>query len=224
MGLITDPELERLAGEKLVAKLVQTENHLTTGFIGTPWLLPALTSVGRGDLAYAMLLKDTYPSWGYEIKKGATTLWERWNSIEPDGSFGPVDMNSFNHYAYGAVGDWMFQNIGGIRPGEPGYRTSIIEPRPGGGLTSGEGILETVYGRLSSSWQLAPDGRLNLSVTVPVNTTAQVRLRSARPDQVKESGLALDTASGVESVTYDDAESMTAVIVGSGTYAFEVEP
>jgi alpha-L-rhamnosidase len=223
MRLITDPELERMAGEKFVAKLAQTDNHLTTGFIGTPWLLPALTHVGRDDLAYTMLLKDSYPSWGYEIKNGATTLWERWNSIQPDGSFGPVDMNSFNHYAYGAVGDWMFQNIGGIQPAEAGYRTSIIQPRLGGGLTSAEGTLRTVYGSLSSSWQLAPDGRLTLSVTVPVNTTAEVRMPSDSPSQVTESGLSLDSTSGIESITYDHAESMTVVIVGSGTYTFEVD-
>ena len=190
MRLITDPELERMTGEKFVAKLAQTDNHLTTGFIGTPWLLPALTHVGRDDLAYIMLLKDSYPSWGYEIKNGATTLWERWNSIQP---------------------------------AEAGYRTSIIQPRLGGGLTSAEGTLRTVYGSLSSSWQLAPDGRLTLSVTVPVNTTAEVRMPSDSPSQVTESGLSLDSTSGIESITYDHAESMTVVIVGSGTYTFEVD-
>ncbi len=89
MGLITDAELHRKAGEKFVAKLATTDNHLRTGFVGTPWLLPALSNIGRDDLAYTMLLKETYPSWGYEISKGATTIWERWNSIQPDGRSAP---------------------------------------------------------------------------------------------------------------------------------------
>ncbi|MFJ7181145.1 alpha-L-rhamnosidase C-terminal domain-containing protein [Streptomyces massasporeus] len=87
-----------------------------------------------------------HPSWGYEIEKGGTTMWERWNSIMPDGEFGPVDMNSFNHYAYGAVGDWMFQNIGGLSTVEPGYKRSRIAPVPGGDLTRGSGSLHTVHG------------------------------------------------------------------------------
>jgi alpha-L-rhamnosidase len=224
--LITDPDRERMAGEKFVAKLAETDNHSRTGFIGTPLLLHALTNIGRDDLAYTMLLHDTYPSWGYEIQNGATTLWERWNSIELDGSFGPVDMNSFNHYAYGAVGDWMFQNIGGLQAVEAGYRTSSIEPHLGGGLTSAEAILQTVYGQLSLSWQLVDD-QLMMNVTVPVNTRAQVRIPSGSPDQVTEGGLSLDSiagvqrVAGVQSVSYDDAASRTVVTVGSGTYAFE---
>ena len=98
------PPWSTKVGEKFVAKLALTDYHLRTGFIGTPLLLPALSRIGRDDLAYKMLLHKDYPSWGYEVANGATTMWERWNSIMPDGDFGPVDMNSFNHYAYGAVG------------------------------------------------------------------------------------------------------------------------
>ena len=219
-GLITDPARERLAGERFVAKLALTDNHLRTGFIGTPWLLPALTRIGRIDLAYQMLLKETYPSWGYEIRNGATTIWERWNSIQPDGSFGPVDMNSFNHYAYGAVADWMHQNIAGISPAEPGYRKSVIAPLPGGGLTSGRGTLQTVYGTLGSSWQQATDG-LIMNVTVPVNTTAEVRVPSSGVSAVTEGGAALTGRPGIRSVRYDAGRSVTVVTVGSGTYAFK---
>ncbi|MFI6520316.1 family 78 glycoside hydrolase catalytic domain [Spirillospora sp. NPDC050679] len=214
--LITDPALKAKAGKKFVAKLARTDNHLRTGFIGTPWLLPALSAIGRDDLAYTLLRKEDYPSWGYEIKKGATTIWERWNSIQPDGSFGPVDMNSFNHYAYGAVADWMHQNIGGIRPETAGYRTSVVEPRLGGGLTSGEGRLQTVYGLLSNSWKTDGD-RLAMNVTVPVNTTAKVVVPSGA---VKESGKSLETADGVISAAYDADRKATVVTVGSGTYAF----
>jgi alpha-L-rhamnosidase len=219
MDLITDPVRARRAGEKFVAKLAQADNHLRTGFIGTPWLLPALSEIGRDDLAYRMLLKEDYPSWGYEIRNGATTIWERWNSIQPDGSFGPVDMNSFNHYAYGAVADWMHQNIAGIRIAEPGYKKSVIAPRPGGSLTSGQGTLRTVYGTLSNAWQQAADG-LTMNVTVPVNTTAEVRIPSDGAYQVTEGGAALAGRTGIRSVAYDEAESVTVVTVGSGTYAF----
>ncbi|WP_236089494.1 family 78 glycoside hydrolase catalytic domain [Antribacter soli] len=218
--LITDPGRERKAGEKFVAKLAQTNYHLRTGFIGTPWLLPALTNIGRDDLAYTMLQHKDYPSWGYEIDKGATTIWERWNSIMPDGSFGPVDMNSFNHYAYGAVADWMHQNIGGIQIGEAGYRTSIIEPHVEGGLTSAKGTLQTVYGELSNTWRQTPDG-LTMDVTVPVNTTAQVRIPSDHPFQVTESGKPLVVRNGIQALSYDDQESRTVVTVGSGTYSFK---
>jgi alpha-L-rhamnosidase len=220
MDLITDAARKRMAGDKFVAKLATAQNHLRTGFIGTPWLLPALTNIGRDDLAYVLLLKEDYPSWGYEIRNGATTLWERWNSIQPDGSFGPVDMNSFNHYAYGAVGDWMHQNIGGIQPAEAGYHTAIIRPRIGGMLTSATGVLQTVYGRLSNAWQVSGDA-LTMNVTVPVNTTARVYVPSAESSQVTEGGQPLNAATGVKNVTYDAAASMTVVTVGSGTYAFK---
>ena len=219
MGLIDDPALQKKVGDKYVAKLAKTDNHLRTGFIGTPWLLPALTNIGRDDIAYDLLKKEDYPSWGYEISKGATTVWERWNSIQPDGSFGPVDMNSFNHYAYGAVADWMHQSIGGIKIGEAGYRTSVIEPRPGGGLTHAEGRISTVYGELSNSWKTTDDG-ITLDVHVPVNTTSEIRIPSDSQWAVTESGHLLNDVDGVKKVTYDADAKVTVVTVGSGSYEF----
>ena len=103
-------------------KLAADKHHLKTGFLGTPWLLPALSGIGRDDLAMQLMLNEDYPSWGFEVRMGATTVWERWNGIGPDGEFGPVDMKFFNHYANGAVGDWMFQRLGGLQAIEPGYR------------------------------------------------------------------------------------------------------
>ena len=129
-------------------------------------------------------------------------------------------MNSFNHYAYGAVADWMHQNIAGIRPAEPGYRKSVIAPRPGGGLTSGQGTLRTVYGPLTSSWQKGAN-EITMNVTVPVNTTAEVRVPSAGASEVTEGGAALSGRPGVRSVRYDEAEAVTVVTVGSGTYSFQ---
>ncbi|MFG3721414.1 family 78 glycoside hydrolase catalytic domain [Streptomyces massasporeus] len=217
MDLVADPALVGKVGEKFVAKLALTDYHLRTGFIGTPLLLPALSRIGRDDLAYKMLLHKDYPSWGYEIEKGGTTMWERWNSIMPDGEFGPVDMNSFNHYAYGAVGDWMFQNIGGLSPIEPGYKRSRIAPVPGGNLTRGSGSLHTVHGLLSSRWTNR-DGVFTLKVTVPVNTVAEVHVPADTRRAVTEGGRPADKAKGVRFLRMEDGAAVFQV--GSGTYDF----
>lgn len=221
MGLVDDAALRAKVGAKFVAKLALTDNHLTTGFIGTPYLLPAMSAIGRDDLAYKMLLKDTFPSWGYEISKGATTVWERWDSIKADGSFGDVGMNSFNHYAYGAVVDWMHQHIGGIRINEPGYKSSIIEPTPGGSLTNADAEIETVYGLLSSSWKTTSTG-LAVDVTIPVNTTSQVVIPTGASQVVLEGGAPVAGVAGVRKVEADSARGVTLVTVGSGSYSFSL--
>ncbi|MGW7493103.1 family 78 glycoside hydrolase catalytic domain [Streptomyces luteogriseus] len=220
MDLVADPALVGKVGEKFVAKLALTGHHLRTGFIGTPLLLPALSRIGRDDLAYTMLLHKDYPSWGYEIEKGGTTMWERWNSIMPDGEFGPVDMNSFNHYAYGAVGDWMFRNIGGLSALEPGYKRSRIAPVPGGDLTRGSGSLHTVHGLLSSRWT-SRDGVFTLKVTVPVNTVAEVHVPAGTRRAVTEGGRPADRAEGVRFLRMEDGAAVFQV--GSGTYDFVTE-
>ncbi|MFF9808172.1 family 78 glycoside hydrolase catalytic domain [Streptomyces coeruleorubidus] len=220
MDLISDPALVEKAGRKFVAKLALTDYHLRTGFIGAPLLLPALSRIGRDDLAYTMLLHKDYPSWGYEVENGATTMWERWNSIMPDGSFGPVDMNSFNHYAYGAVGDWMFQNIGGLSAIEPGYKRSRIAPVPGGNLTKGSGSLKTVHGLLSSRWSTR-DGAFDLKVTVPVNTVAEVHVPSGNRSTVTVDGRPADAAKDVRFLRMEDGAAVFEV--GSGSYAFAVD-
>ena len=220
MNLVTDPALRVKVGEKYVAKLKASDYHLTTGFLGTPWLLPALTSIDRSDLAYTMILKKDYPSWGYEIANGATTMWERWNSIGPDGEFGDEGMNSFNHYAYGAVGDWMYQNIGGISALKAGYKQSKIAPVVGGGLTSGHGTYESVYGTISSDWK--KDGKdLTLDVEVPVNTTSKVSIPADHLMSVTEGNTPLGDAAGVSDVTY--ADGVATFTVGSGSYSFRAD-
>jgi alpha-L-rhamnosidase len=219
MNLIDDPALKDQVGAKYVANLAKSDNHLQTGFIGTPWLLPALSNIGRLDIAYDLLLKKDYPSWGYEISKGATTVWERWNSLQPDGSFGPVDMNSFNHYAYGAVLNWMHQNIGGIAIKEPGYRKSLIAPQPGGGITHADDSITTVYGKLSDTWATTDDG-ITMNVTVPVNTTSEIHIPATSLWSVTESGRLLSKAEGVRDLTYDAEAREAVVTVGSGTYQF----
>ncbi|MFJ4205724.1 family 78 glycoside hydrolase catalytic domain [Streptomyces sviceus] len=219
MDLVSDPALVEKVGEKFVAKLALTDYHLRTGFIGTPLLLPALSRIGRDDLAYRMLLHKDYPSWGYEVANGATTMWERWNSIMPDGSFGPVEMNSFNHYAYGAVGDWMFQNIGGLSAIEAGYKRSRIAPAPGGNLTEGSGSLKTVYGLLSSHWS-TDNGTFGLKVTVPVNTVAEVHVPATNRSAVTEGGRPVGGAKGVRFLRMEGGAAVFEV--GSGSYSFSV--
>jgi hypothetical protein len=220
MGLVPD-EMVAEVGAKYVAKLAASGNALTTGFLGTPWLLPALSAIDREDLAWVLLTRTDYPSWGYEVEKGATTMWERWNSIMPDGSFGDVSMNSFNHYAYGAVGDWMYQNLGAIKAVEPGYRKIRVEPAPGGGVTHGAGRLDSVYGEIATDWKLQGDD-LSLSVEVPVGTTADVVLPAANTAAVLEGGALLGDVEGVQDVV-DDGDTVT-VTVGSGAYDFDVVP
>jgi len=209
------------AAERLARDVVSRGHHLTTGFLGTPYLLHVLNATGHLGDAFALLTQRTYPSWLYPITRGATTMWERWDGIRPDSSFEDPGMNSFNHYAFGAVGDWMYQNIGGIDvdPAAPGYRHSRIAPRPGAGLTSASASLETAYGTLQSAWKL--DGeRFTLDVTVPANTTAAVTLWNARLDQVREGGAGLTAREGIRAARQRGPDVV--VDVGSGRYSFAV--
>ena len=209
--------------EKLAERVASRGYHLSTGFLGTPDLLPALTDTGNLDIAYRLLTNKDYPSWGYEIARGATTIWERWDSIRPDGTFGDVSMNSFNHYAYGAVGDWMYRTIGGIQPDDaaPGYRHFTIAPRPGGGLTSARATHRSRYGQIVSSWKLDPAGQMSLDVSVPGNTTATVEIPAASRWSVTEGG---QPAAGAGGVTFVKMAGANAVFtVGAGNYRFAVD-
>lgn len=170
------PEATRPVAAKYLADNIQMyNNHLTTGFLGTPYLCYVLSRFGYDDLAYKLLLQDTYPSWLYPVKKGATTIWERWDGIKPDGNFQASSMNSFNHYAYGAIGDWMYRIMAGIDtdPDYPGYKKIIIKPHPGGKLTYCKASLKTQYGIISVNWHIE-DNKFKMDVVVPKNTTAAV--------------------------------------------------
>ncbi|WP_433789101.1 family 78 glycoside hydrolase catalytic domain [Actinoplanes sp. CA-252034] len=222
MDLVPDA-LRDAAGRRLAERVASRGYHLSTGFLGTPDLLPALTDTGNLDIAYRLLTNRDYPSWGYEISRGATTIWERWDSIKPDGTFGDVGMNSFNHYAYGAVGDWMYRTIGGIRPDDaaPGYRHVTIAPKPGGGLTSARASHLSRYGRFVSDWKLDAAGQMSLNVTVPGNTTATVEIPAASRWVVTEGGRPADRADGVTFVRMNGDSAV--FTVGSGTYRFAVD-
>ncbi|NRF41836.1 glycoside hydrolase family 78 protein [Pedobacter foliorum] len=172
------PENLRLnAAGRLVQNIRDYGNHLTTGFLGTPYLCHVLSKFGYDNVAYDLLMQETYPSWLYPVKMGATTIWERWDGIKPDGSFQTPDMNSFNHYAYGAIGDWMYKTIAGINAvaDQPGYKYIVISPKPGGKITNAAAELETVYGTVKSSWTLE-NGLLKLDVAIPANTKAKIVL------------------------------------------------
>lgn len=180
------PEAMRAdAAKRLVDNVAAYGNHLTTGFLGTPYLCHVLTRFGYTDVAYKLLLQDTYPSWLYPVKKGATTIWERWDGIKQDGSFQNVDMNSFNHYAYGAIGDWMYKVVAGINPdaAQAGYKHMVISPKPGGGLTSASASYKTLYGEVKSAWSVA-GGMIKVDVTVPCNTTAAIVLPGGKEEAV----------------------------------------
>jgi alpha-L-rhamnosidase len=218
MNMVSDSAQRDLTAARFVEKVASNNYHLQTGFLGTPWLLAALTSIGRTDLAFRLLLNQDYPSWGFPISMGATTNWERWNSIGPDGTFGDVGMNSFNHYAYGAVADWMFGNIGGIQALEPGYKKALIAPLIGyGGLTSATCSQVTVFGRLATTWSLSGQN-ITLQVEVPVNATSIVYVPACAGTPVYESGLPADSANGVQLLLRETSRAQ--YLVGSGTYVF----
>jgi len=176
-------ELRSACADRLVANIRDYGNHLTTGFLGTPYICHVLTRFGHNDVAYDLLMQESYPSWLYPVKMGATTIWERWDGIKPDGSFQTPDMNSYNHYAYGAIGDWMYRTIAGINSATdaPGYKSIVIAPKPGGKLTQATAELETAYGTVKSAWVLE-NNLLKLDVTIPANTRATIMLADSSHD------------------------------------------
>jgi alpha-L-rhamnosidase len=213
-------DLRPQAADFLVKNIESYGNHLTTGFLGTPYLCHVLTRFGHTDVAYKLLLQETYPSWLYPVKMGATTIWERWDGIKQDGSFQTTDMNSFNHYAYGAIGDWMYRVMAGLDTDElePGYKKVTIAPQPGGHITHAAANLETGYGLTGSDWKIE-NGVFKLKVTIPPNVTAVVKLPGAGTATVTESGIPLKEVKAISGVSTkgNDVE----VNLGSGTYDFE---
>ncbi|QQM38205.1 alpha-L-rhamnosidase [Streptomyces liliifuscus] len=169
------------AGDRL-AQLVRAGGHkIATGFVGTPLICDALTRTGHADTAYRLLLQRECPSWLYPVTMGATTIWERWDSLLPDGTINPSGMTSFNHYALGAVADWLHRTVAGLAPAAPGYRRLRVEPRPGGGLTRARAGLRTPYGYAEVAWSLAGT-ELTVEALVPPNTTAEVVLPDSGAD------------------------------------------
>lgn len=163
------------AASRLVDLIQKNDDHLSTGFVSTPYICHVLTHYGYEVVAYKLLKQESPPSWMYAIKKGATTIWEHWDSIKPDGNFQEPAMNSFNHYANGAVGDWLYQVVAGIRPAKPGFKCIVIQPHPGGGLTFAEATYISMHGEIASSWEIIED-QFILDVRIPCNTRAEIWL------------------------------------------------
>lgn len=169
------------AAERLSELVWLNNNHLSTGFLGTPYLLHALSNNGYTDVAFNLLNQDSCPSWLYPVKMGATTIWEKWDAIRPDST---VQATSFNHYAYGAVGDWLYQVVAGINMAAPGYKKIIINPHPGGGLTWVNASYECLYGKIVSNWKLK-NGKCKMQVEIPPGTTATIYIPGKTSIEVK---------------------------------------
>jgi alpha-L-rhamnosidase len=212
------------AARRLVDNIKDYNDHLTTGFLGTPYLCHVLSRFGHTDVAYRLLLQQSYPSWLYPVKMGATTIWERWDGQKPDSTFQDAAMNSFNHYAYGAIGDWMYRVMAGIDTYEdqPGYKKIKIKPHPGGGLTYANADLQTYYGVVSCHWK-QENGRFIADIVVPPNTSAAICLPGT-PEKITEGGAGLTSRSDIKVSGQDKEETgYTMLETGSGHYHFEVE-
>jgi alpha-L-rhamnosidase len=209
---------ERTAYE-LNELIIQNDYHLNTGFVGTPYICFALSKGGYHETAVKLLMKDDYPSWLYQIKKGATTVWEHWDSIKPDGSFWSDQMNSFNHYAYGSIGNWLYKVVAGLDMDvtRPAYKKIKIEPKMAGiSFTSAKAIHESMYGKIHSSWELTED-LITLEVEIPPNTTADILLPKAKLADVYEGDERLVSGDLDSFIETTDGVKVT---IGSGSYQF----
>jgi alpha-L-rhamnosidase len=201
-----------------LAEDVNKFKHLTTGFVGTPLLCKTLSATGHEDLAFMLLNRKEYPGWLYPVTQGATTIWERWDGQKPDGTFQDVGMNSFNHYAYGAIGEWLYTYVAGIQIDEklPGYKHFLLAPHPGGRLTNANATFKSIHGEIKSAWKIE-NGNMVYEVKVPANTTATVTLPTAALDKVTVNAASLkdDKAKSAQ-----QAGKAVTLKLGSGDYKF----
>ncbi len=202
----------------LVEDIKSRENHLSTGFLGTVYLCHVLSANGYTDAAYDLLLQESYPSWLYPVKMGATTIWERWDGQKTDSTFQDPGMNSFNHYAYGAIGDWMYRVSAGIETGDPGYKHLIIQPHPSKKLSYSKASFEGAYGSVASGWE-RKENKIIVTVKIPANTTALIILPAGSASNVTESGKNLADNKIFSSVKSEAQKVL--IETGSGNYTFE---
>jgi len=212
-------ELRPAVVERLVGKIRQAGDMATTGFHGTMFLMKVLVDEGYAELAYKLLLREAYPSWLYSVNQGATTIWERWDGWTKEKGFQRAGMNSFNHFAFGSIGEWLYRNVGGIDrdSADAGYRSLRIRPRVGGGITSARCSYDAVTGLIETDWALT-DGAFELQLTVPANVSATVWIPSAAGTEVREAGAPLAAAADIERLGREDGCAV--VRVGSGKYSF----
>ena len=214
------PQDKRAAAAKcLVEDITAKDGHLSTGFVGVGHLMPTLTQASYLGVAYRLLNNDTFPSWLYSVRQGATTIWERWDGWTKEKGFQDPGMNSFNHYSLGSVGDWMYSTIAGISvdPTLPAYKRILIRPQPGGGITAAHGDYMSMHGLITSHWKVA-NGVLKLNLTIPANTTAQVYIPTTLRNQVREGSGSAEKANGVKYLRLE--EGCCVYGIGSGTYQF----
>jgi alpha-L-rhamnosidase len=190
---------------------------LRTGFLGTPLLSKVLDDMGEIDLVYKLIFNETYPSWFYSINQGATTIWERWNSYSKTEGYNPMSMNSLNHYAYGAIGEWMYERIAGIAPLEAGYKVIKIAPQARKPLNSASASLNTPYGKVSSSWEIV-NGEFHLETVIPPNTTAIIIIPASTKEDLVLNGKIFKDNSEIK-VTNFGTNSFE-LLAQPGTYNF----
>ena len=212
--------LQIKAAQYLEDDIEAKTNHLSTGFVGVSYLLPVLTATGKADTAYKLLMQDTFPSWLFSVKHGATTIWERWDGWTPEKGFQDPGMNSFNHYSLGSCGEYLFGGIGGILPDSPGYKTILIRPIIGNGLTWAKTSYDSIHGNIATDWK-RNGRRLTLNVVVPANTTATVCLPADDISNVTESGKPANQAEGVKFLRQENG--VVDFKIDSGTYEFTSE-
>jgi alpha-L-rhamnosidase len=213
------PHLRSRAAEHLAEAVRDREWHLATGFVGVGHLLPALSSNGYSDVAYRLLDQETVPSWRYPIRQGATTMWERWDGWTETLGFQSPHMNSFNHYALGAVGEWLYRFVAGIdqQPGSVGFEHVLLRPHPGGSLTWADAGFRSVRGPIASSWRRDGD-TLTVAVSLPPTVTASVHLPSTDPSRAQDASGA--SAASVGTFCGDPGVGEAVFEVGPGAHRF----
>jgi len=221
MDLVPEGKKDRVVSD-LLERFKADKNHLKTGFIGTPYLCKALSENGCNDLAYTLLLNKDYPSWLYAVAMGATTIWERWNSVLPDGKISGTDMNSLNHYSYGSIVEWMYRYMAGINPVEdkPGFRHIKLTPMPDYRLKYAKATYNSPVGLYESEWEISEEGNLSFKFTIPFNSSATLVLPNAKLENVKVNGKSLKDTELKASQAYGNVT----VELTSGLYEFNYVP
>lgn len=218
---LLNENIKALAAEHLAADIKKRDLHLSTGFVGVSYLLPVLSEMGYNDIAYSLLLNDTYPSWGYSIKNGATTIWERWNSYTKEKGFGDIGMNSFNHYSLGSVGEWLYRYVAGIdiSENEPGYSHIKIKPTPDpeNRITFINAEYNSINGRIVSRWNVE-NNVFNLYVKIPANTIATVYIPCINYCDVTESNIGIEESNDIR--IFEKRKDSVVISIGSGEYFF----
>jgi alpha-L-rhamnosidase len=222
---LLDESQRPAATAALVNDIVSRGMHLSTGFVGSPYLPHVLTRQGRLDIAFELLHQKTWPSWLYAVTQGATTIWERWDGWTHDKGFQDPGMNSFNHYAYGSIGEWLYGTVAGIEldPERPGYKHIVLRPRIGGGLNQVKATLQSVHGSITSEWRTDQE-RLEWRVEIPPNTTATLHVPCADEKQLQEGGRLASVSPGLRFLRRDGETSVWDAVSGRYEFAAPLKP